>query len=250
MKANTAWVALGAVATSVLTLGFWGCGYGPIEQSYSVQSGAESLNYEIGQKTELPNLMKQMRTAHLNLVDRLTSGASEDAVRAAVQVSMVARDVGKYQPAIAKEGREEAATFKRLASDVQDMSVEIAKAIDSGQAAQADQYYARLYLSCNQCHRLYREVKPPSKPLPIPELETPKPPTEKPKEGETPAPGPGTTPTPAPSTTLAPGTGTTPTPGPGTTPTPAPSTTLAPGTGTTPTPAPTPGAEPLPRPPQ
>lgn len=188
MRTNAAFLVGVVLTGAAMLVGFWGCGTGPLEQSYAIQSGAESVNSSIAEETELPSLMKQMRAAHLNLVDRLTAGSPEQIVRAGVQVSILARGVAKYQPAIARDSVEEAATFKRLAHEVQDMAVEVAKAADNGRMPAADQYYVRLYLTCNQCHRLFRGFQAPSAPMEIPELETPKPPEEEPESGTTPAP--------------------------------------------------------------
>lgn len=185
MKMNAAVLTVVVLSAAAVLVGFWGCGTGPLEQSYAVQSGAESINSTIGQKTEIPELMKQLRTANLNLVDRMTAGSPDQIVRAAAQVSIFARDVGKYQPAIAKNVADEAATFKRLSEDVKDFAVEVAKAADGGRLEQADQFYVRMFLTCNQCHRLFRGVTKPAGPIDIPELETPKPEAPKP---ETPAP--------------------------------------------------------------
>ncbi len=192
MKMNAAVLTVVAISAVAVLVGFWGCGTGPLEQSYAIQSGAETVNPSIGEKTEIPELMKQMRTAHLNLVDRLTAGSPEQTVRAAAQVSIIARDVGKYQPAIGKASADEAAAFKRYSEDVKDFAVEVAKAADGGRLDQADNFYVRLYLTCNQCHRLFRGVQKPSGPIDIPELETPKPAPPAPEGG-------GTAPAPAPS---------------------------------------------------
>jgi len=199
MRTNAAFLVVVILTGSALLLAFWGCGTGPLEQPYAIESGAEPVNFSIGGKTDLPDLMKRMRFAQLNLADRLTAGNSQDIVRAAVQVSLIAGEVGKYQPAIALESDDEAATFKRLASEVQDMAVEVAKAADGGQMGAADQYYVRLYLACNECHRLFRGAVGPSEPMEIPELETPTPPAEVPPETGTeplpiPEPGPGPAP--------------------------------------------------------
>lgn len=194
----TFFVAVILMGTALL-LGFWGCGYGPLEQSYAIESGAESVNSTLGTaEGEVADLMKQMRTANLNLVDRLTAGTPDQVIRAAVQVSILSRQVGKYQPAIATEGIEEAAAFKRLSHQIQDMAVEVAKACDAGQLAAADQYYVSLFMTCNQCHRLFRGVTAPAEPMEIPEIETPKPPVEEPEEGAKPAPTPTPTPIPGP----------------------------------------------------
>jgi hypothetical protein len=205
MKTNAAMLTVVALSATAALVGFWGCGTGPLEQSYAIQSGAETVNSNIAEKTDIPELMKQMRTANLNLADRLTAGSGEQVVRAAAQLSVIAREVGKYQPAIAKGDATEAATFKRLSEDVKDYSVEVAKAADAGKGDQADQYYVRMFLTCNQCHRLFRGVTKPSAPIDIPELETPKPEPEKPKEGATPAPTPAPAPAPAPTPEPAPG---------------------------------------------
>ena len=198
MRTNAAFLVVVIVTGSALLLAFWGCGTGPLEQPYAIQSGAEPVNFGIGEKTDLPDLMKRMRFAQLNLSDRLTSGNSEDIVRAAVQVSLVAGEAGKYQPAIALESDDEAATFKRLAHEVQDMAVEVAKAADGGRLGAADQFYVRLYLACNECHRLFRGAVGSSESMEIPELETPKLPEEVPLESGTTAPLPIPEPGPAP----------------------------------------------------
>ena len=198
MRTNAAFLVVVILTGSSLLLAFWGCGTGPLEQPYAIQSGAEPVSFAIGEQTDLPDLMKRMRFAQLNLSDRLTSGNSEDIVRAAVQVSLVAGEVGKYQPAIALESDDEAASFKRLANEVQDMAVEVAKAADGGRLGAADQFYVRLYLACNECHRLFRGAVGPSEPMEIPELETPKPPEEVPPDAGTllPIPEPGPAPAP------------------------------------------------------
>ncbi len=206
MKMNAAVLTGVVLSAAAVLVGFWGCGTGPLEQSYAIQSGAETVNSNIADKTDIPELMKQMRTANLNLVDRLTAGSSEQVVRAAAQVSIVARDVSKYQPAVAKGDVSEVAAFKRFSEDVKDFAVEVAKAADAGRADQADQFYVRMFLTCNQCHRVFRGVTKPSAPIDIPELETPKPSAPKPPEAgtpPTPAPAPETAPAPAPE--VAPG---------------------------------------------
>ena len=215
MRAKTTFVVAVVVCGAALVVGFCGCGTGPIEQSYAIQSGAQPVSRaavveaRAAEKTDEPeliDLMKELRTANLNLVDRLTAGSPDQVVRAAVQVSLIARQVSTFEPAIATEGREEAAAFKRLAHQVQDMAVEAAKAVDTGNLSQADQYYVRLHLTCNQCHRLFRGAAAATEPMPIPELETPTPPEVPPESGTDappgpipiPEPGPGPAPPPAP----------------------------------------------------
>ena len=214
MKVKTTFFLAVLVSGSAVLLGLWGCGTGPIEQSYAIQSGAQPVSRtaiiqsQASERTDEPalvDLMKELRTANLNLTDRLTAGSPDQVVRAAVQVSIISRQVSSFEPAIASEGQEEAAAFKRLAHQVQDMAVEVAKAMDTGNTAAADQYYVRLQLTCNQCHRLFRGTTVPAEPLPIPELETPKPPEPAPEPGtETPAPLPIPEPAPAPDPAPAP----------------------------------------------
>jgi len=187
MKMNAAVLALVVVASATVLTGFWGCGTGPLEQMYAIQSGAETVNSRIGQKTEIPTIMKDVRVKHLNLVDRLTAGSPEQVRDAAARLFAAARDIGKYQPGFASSVGDEAAAYKRLAEDVKDYSVEVAKAADANQLEQADAFYTRLYLTCNSCHRLFRGVTKPAASIAIPDLES-----SKPKEG-TPPPGPDNT---------------------------------------------------------
>jgi hypothetical protein len=175
---NAAVLAAVVLSSAVVLIGFWGCGTGPLEQSYAIQSGAVGVNGSIGEKTDIPEIMKALRTANLNLVDRLTAGTPEQVMRAAAQVGVVSRDVGNYQPAIGSGAAEEAAVFKRLSQDVKDYAVEVGKAAANGQLPAADQYYARLFLTCNECHRLFRGQQKPAGNIDIPELEKPKPPAE------------------------------------------------------------------------
>ena len=213
MKANATFLVVVVLTGTALLLGFWGCGTGPIEQSYAIQSGATPVSpaaiAEVTKTNELSDLMKQMRTANLNLVDRLTAGSPEQVMRASVDVSVLARQVSGFEPAVATGGEEEVAAFKRLAHQVQDMAVEVAKAADAGDRVDPDGYYVkdkfyvRLLLTCNQCHRLFRGVAPPAEPMPIPELETPTKPAEKPPE-EAPAPAPAPEPAPLPTPPPAP----------------------------------------------
>ncbi len=176
MKMNAGVLALVVVASATMLVGFWGCGTGPIEQSYAVQSGAESVNSKVGQKTDLAVIMKEIRTVHLFLVDRLTAGSPEQVRDAAARLAVSAGDIGKYQPAFASAVGDEAAAYKRLAEDVKDYSVEVAKSADANQLEQADRNYARLYMTCNSCHRLFRGQTKPAAPIAIPDLEAPKPP--------------------------------------------------------------------------
>jgi cytochrome c556 len=174
MNRNAGVLAVVVLATAAVLVGFWGCGMGPLEQSYAVQSGAESVNSAIGEKTEVPELMKQMRTAHLDLVDRLTAGSPDQIMDAAARVSLIAGNVGKYQPAVGKGAAEEAALFKRFSEDIKDYAVEVAKAAASGRFKEADAYYTRLFTTCNTCHRAFRGIVK-TAPVDIPQLETPKP---------------------------------------------------------------------------
>jgi len=114
---------------------------------------------------ELQGLIKKMRPLLLHLADRLSTGAPEQAVQAAVAVSMQARKISQYEiivrlPADAEEeaikaAEEEKAAFKRSMIEVQGLAVECAKAASAGDMANGDQYYARLYLSYNQWKRFF-----------------------------------------------------------------------------------------------
>jgi hypothetical protein len=183
MSRNIVIPAIAAAIGMCFLIGFWGCGTSVFEQSYAVQSGATPITkVQFGDKTEMKRVMQQIRTTNLNLVDRLAYGTPEDIVRQAVSLNVAVREVSNYQPAFATATAEEAATFKKLSHDVEDWSIEVAKAVDGGQPEMADQAYVRIYLSCNQCHRFFRVAPKSVPPMEIPQLETPKP---APKEGET-----------------------------------------------------------------
>lgn len=176
MRTNIAIIAVAAVLGTAVMVALWGCGISPLEQSYRVQAidpPVRQAGYDIGEKTDIREIMKQLRTAHLNLADRLLYGSPEAIIGAAVQINFYGEELTKLQPAIALEGMDEAATFKKLAYEVKDMSVEVAKGIDGGKPDAADWAYARMYQSCNRCHRLFRGVVEPTEPTQIPEIETP-----------------------------------------------------------------------------
>jgi hypothetical protein len=174
MRANTAFLAVVALVGGALLVTLWGCGYGPISQSYAIQSGAQPVSVAIGEETEVPALMKKLRTETLNLDDKLLSGDKNQITSAAIRVSQFAEQVSKFQPAI-KRAPEDAQIFKRLAMEVNDYAIEVAKAADAGQLAYANDIFLQMRQRCSQCHQYFRGVAPTSDNLDIPEVEIPAP---------------------------------------------------------------------------
>jgi hypothetical protein len=161
-------VCLAAVA------GLTGCGYGPISQSYAIESGAEPVSFAIGegQDVELKQLVKDMRTAKLNLADQLTNGSPRLVLNSASNVILLAREMADYQPAIALGTPEDAALIKRLPNDVQELALESARAADAGNLGLADRRYAQMYLKYNEWYRkMMGTAMAPVEPLEIPEIE-------------------------------------------------------------------------------
>ena len=178
MRTHVAIIVVAAVLGTAVMVALWGCGTTPFEQSFAVQArnpAVQDAGYSVGQKTDISEIMKQMRTAHLNLADSLLYGSPQAIISAAVQINIYGDELTRLQPAIALEGMDDAALWKRQAYEVKDMAVEVAKGIDSGKPDAADYYYTRMFQACNRCHRMFRKVGPPSEPAQIPEIETPKP---------------------------------------------------------------------------
>ncbi|HUU44057.1 MAG TPA: hypothetical protein VMX57_09765, partial [Planctomycetota bacterium] len=208
MRTDTTVFVMLLVAGALLSAGPVGCGYGPMSQPYAIESGAEPVSLAVGDDRELTPLIEQMRLAKLNLADQLTLNAPTRAVDAASSIIMLSREMSKFQPAIALSNTGDAARFKRLIHDVEDMAVESAKAADAQQMGLADRYYVRCHMRYNEWLRLFRGVPDkPTDPMEIPELEErkpePEPAAEAPAEPapapEIPAPAPEI-PAPAPET--------------------------------------------------
>lgn len=179
MKANTAFVGIVVLAGVALLLTLWGCGYGPIEQSRAIQAGALPVSAAIGEATDVPALMQKLRTEYLNLDDKLLSGDKNQITTAALNVSAIGDQVSKFQPAV-KQTPESAQIFKRLAIEVKDMAIEIARTAEAGQMDYANHYFLQLRQRCATCHQYYRGVQGTSDDLDIPEIEVPTTPPDEP----------------------------------------------------------------------
>ncbi len=124
------------------------------------------------QITDLPNIMQQMRTANLKLVDSLIYMHAQNVMSNSVQMFELAKAVRQSQPAVALQAPDDVGKFKKLADDLSETIVQVGAAANAGRMELADWHYAQAFPICNRCHSQFRQTTAP-KPLTIPEIEPP-----------------------------------------------------------------------------
>ena len=174
-------------AVSVALVGLLAVAVGcEVVREYDYYDGVKESGLTTGEKTDLPDIMAQMRTANLHLVDSLIYMHSENVMRNSVQIYELARAMKQSQPAVALQSPNDVAEFKKLADDLSEIIVQVGAAARDNRMELADWHYTQAFPTCNRCHVKFRGVTAP-KPVTIPEIERPIEPVPEPGTTEEPA---------------------------------------------------------------
>ena len=153
------------------------------------------------EKTNVPEIMQQMRVANLQLVNNLMYMNAQGIMSNSVQMYELAKALEQTQPAVALQSPDDMSKYRKLADDLANVIVEVGRAANANRLEIADTTYAQAFPMCNNCHRQFR-VTLPAKPLAIPELEKQAVPGAAPAPAAgtaAPAPAEGAVPVPAPA---------------------------------------------------
>jgi len=191
---NGLWFAL-SLGLVVWLTGASGCG---VAEEYNYFSEVTGGGPSTGESTDVPKIMREMRTANLYLVDSLTTMNKDGAQRYSVQMYEMSKALGRTQPAVALQSPDDVAKYKKIADDLAEIIVQVGVASRDDHQEQADLIYAQAFPLCNRCHLQFRAALK-AKPIEIPDIEKVNP---TPSTGETPSttPLPATPETPAPAT--------------------------------------------------
>ena len=160
------------MASVVLVVGFAfsiGC---EAMKEYDYYADTKESGLSTGQTTDLPNIMQQMRTANLKLVDSLIYMHAQNIMSNSVQMFELAKALKQSQPAVALQAPDDADKFRKLADDLSEIIVQVGAAANAGRMELADWHYTQAFPICNRCHSQFRQTAAP-KLLTIPEIKPP-----------------------------------------------------------------------------
>ena len=169
------------LALGVLVSGSTGCG------EYNYFSEVQGSGSSTGGKTDVAQMMQQMRVANLKLVDSLTYMNADGAQTYSVQMYELAKALEKTQPAVALQSPDDVAKYRKIADDLAEIIVQVGAAARDKRMDVADWNYTQAFPLCNRCHAQFR-VAMTQKPLSIPEIEAPAPAPEAAPAAPSPAP--------------------------------------------------------------
>lgn len=141
-------------------------------KEYDYYADVKESGLSTGQATDIPNIMQQMRTANLKLVDSLIYMHAQNVMSNSVQMFELSKALKQSQPAVALQAPDDAGKFKKLADDLSEIIVQVGAAANAGRMELADWHYAQAFPICNRCHSQFRQTAAP-KSLTIPEIEPP-----------------------------------------------------------------------------
>lgn len=127
-----------------------------IWKEYDYYADTEKGGPSTAQSTDLPTIMKQMRTANLYLVDALVYMDQTRIMQYSVTMYNLANGVKLTQPAVALSGPDELAVYKKNADDLAEIIVTVGAAARDKRFDYADANYAHAFLQCNRCHLRFR----------------------------------------------------------------------------------------------
>ena len=105
------------VSLTVLALVVVSIGCGAVDE-YNYYADVKETGLSTGQVTNVPEIMQQMRSANLKLVDSLIYMHGQNIMNNSVQMYELARALKQAQPAVAMQSPDDVGKFKKLADDL------------------------------------------------------------------------------------------------------------------------------------